>query len=90
MVDVVAIRRRAAPAIGKSAVDSAGNSTCSGSTGQKNRLEAHDLGLMIREEDYVMMSRRVSIAPGAEVLYARTKCLLELIYTAFWAIALTR
>ena len=41
VIDVVAVRRRAAPAIGKSTVDSAGNSACSGSRGQNNGLEAH-------------------------------------------------
>lgn len=51
MVDVVAVRRRAAPAIGKSAVDSAGNSACSGSRGQENGLEAHVVVLVIRKED---------------------------------------
>ena len=51
VIDVVAVRRRAAPAIGKSAVDSAGDSTCSGSRGQENRLETHGVGLAIREED---------------------------------------
>ena len=43
VVDVVAVRRRAAPAIGKSTVDSAGNSACSGSRGQENGLEAHSV-----------------------------------------------
>lgn len=50
VVDVVAVRRRAAPAIGKSAVDGAGNSTCSGSRGQEHGLEAHDVVLAFREE----------------------------------------
>ena len=51
VVDVVAVRRRAAPAIGKSAVDSASNSTCGGSRGQEDGLEAHGVVLVIREED---------------------------------------
>ena len=50
VVDVVAVRRRAAPAIGKSAVDSASNSTCSGSRGQEDGLEAHGVVLAIGEE----------------------------------------
>ena len=50
VVDVVAVRRRAAPAIGKSAVDSAGDSTRSGSRGQKNGLEAHGTVLATKDE----------------------------------------
>jgi hypothetical protein len=50
VIDVVAVRRRAAPAIGKSAVDSAGDSTRSGSRGQKNGLEAHGTVLATKDE----------------------------------------
>ena len=49
LVDVVAVRRRAAPAIGESAVHSAGNSACSGSRGQEDGLEAHDVVLAIEK-----------------------------------------
>lgn len=49
VVDVVAVRRCAAPAIGKSAVDSACNSACSGSRGQENGLEAHSVVLATRK-----------------------------------------
>jgi hypothetical protein len=45
LVDVVALRRRRTPAIGKSAVDLFRSSACGGSRSQKDGFEAHDIGL---------------------------------------------
>lgn len=44
LVDVVAIRRRGAPSVGKGAVDGIGCSAGSGSRSQEDGLEAHDVG----------------------------------------------